>query len=79
MSYEKLGIGLMWMPAHTTVPPRATARKAAGTNGPTGAKMIAASTPRRSAAVIVTSAAISGVRQISSSEWCLRTAMYSGI
>ncbi len=41
--------------------------------------MIAASTPSRSAAVIVTSAAISGVRQISSSEWCLRTAMYSGI
>ncbi len=41
--------------------------------------MMAASTPSRSAAVIVTSAAISGVRQISSSEWCLRTAMYSGM
>jgi hypothetical protein len=41
--------------------------------------MMAASTPRRSAAVIVTSAAISGVLQMSSSEWCLRTAMYSGI
>ena len=33
----------MWMPAQTTVPPRSTARSAAGTNGPTGAKMIAAS------------------------------------
>ena len=43
------------------------------------AKMMAASTPRRSAAVMVTSAAISGVRQISSSVWCLRTAMYSGM
>ena len=33
----------MWMPAQTTVPPRSTARSAAGTSGPTGAKMIAAS------------------------------------
>ena len=41
--------------------------------------MMAASTPRRSAAVMVTSAAMSGVRQMSSSEWCLRTAMYSGM
>ena len=33
----------MWIPAHTTVPPGATARSAAGTSAPTGAKMIAAS------------------------------------
>ena len=33
----------MWMPAQTTVPPRSTARSAAGTSAPTGAKMIAAS------------------------------------
>ena len=31
------------MPAHTTVPPRSTARSAAGTSAPAGAKMIAAS------------------------------------
>ena len=33
----------MWMPAQTTVPAFATARSAAGTRAPTGAKMIAAS------------------------------------
>jgi hypothetical protein len=33
----------MWMPAHTTVPPFAIARRAAGTSSPTGAKMIAPS------------------------------------
>ena len=33
----------MWMPAQTTVPPLASARSAAGTSAPTGAKMIAAS------------------------------------
>ena len=33
----------MWIPAHTTVPPGAVARSAAGTSGPAGAKMIAAS------------------------------------
>src|SRR5215471_13982357 len=33
----------MWMPPHTTWPPFFTARKAAGTSAPTGAKMIAAS------------------------------------
>ena len=33
----------MWMPAHTTTPPFARARSAAGTSAPTGAKMIAAS------------------------------------
>ena len=36
-------MSLMWMPPHTTVPPRATARSASGTSAPTGAKMIAAS------------------------------------
>src|SRR6202007_269549 len=33
----------MWMPPHTTRPPFFTARKAAGTSAPTGAKMMAAS------------------------------------
>ncbi len=33
----------MWMPAHTTVPPLATARSAAGTSSPAGAKISAAS------------------------------------
>ena len=33
----------MWIPAHTTVPPGATARSAAGTSAPTGAKISAAS------------------------------------
>ena len=33
----------MWMPAQTTVPPGATARRATGTSSPAGAKMIAAS------------------------------------
>ena len=33
----------MWMPAHTTVPPLASARSAIGTSAPTGAKTIAAS------------------------------------
>src|SRR5210317_1195922 len=33
----------MWMPPQTTVPPLRTARNAARTSGPTGAKMIAAS------------------------------------
>ena len=40
---------------------------------------MAASTPRASAAVIVTSAAKAGVLQISSSECALRTALYSAI
>ena len=33
----------MWMPAQTTMPPGPVARRAAGTNSPAGAKMIAAS------------------------------------
>ena len=33
----------MWIPAHTTTPPGAVARSAAGTSSPAGAKMIAAS------------------------------------
>ena len=33
----------MWIPPQTTVPPGATARSAAGTSAPSGAKMIAAS------------------------------------
>ncbi len=33
----KLGMSDMWMPAQTTVPPGASARKAAGTSAPTGA------------------------------------------
>ena len=33
----------MWMPAHTTLPPGASALSAAGTSSPAGAKMIAAS------------------------------------
>ena len=37
------GMSLMWMPPQTTVPPLATACRARGTNSPTGAKMIAAS------------------------------------
>ena len=41
----------MWMPAHTTVPPFAIARSAAGTSAPTGAKMIAASSGAGGAAV----------------------------
>src|SRR3954454_20860306 len=36
-------MSLMWMPAHTTTPPGASARSAAGTSAPTGAKTIAAS------------------------------------
>src|SRR6266568_3851535 len=36
-------MSLMWIPAHTTVPPFATARSASGTSAPTGAKMMAAS------------------------------------
>jgi hypothetical protein len=36
-------MSLMWMPPHTTVPPLATADRAAGTSSPAGAKMIAAS------------------------------------
>src|SRR3954470_17355625 len=41
--YGNPGMSLMWIPAHTTTPPRSRARRAAGTSGPTGAKMIAAS------------------------------------
>src|SRR5581483_4195875 len=37
------GRSLMWMPAQTTAPPRSRARSAWRTSGPTGAKMIAAS------------------------------------
>ncbi len=33
----------MWIPPQTTTPPLRTARRAAGTSAPTGAKMIAAS------------------------------------
>ena len=47
--------------------------------GPTMTALIAASTPKASAAVIVTSAASDGFLQISSSECCLRTARYSGM
>ena len=36
-------MSLMWIPPHTTMPPLRTARSAAGTSAPTGAKMIAAS------------------------------------
>jgi hypothetical protein len=36
-------MSLIWMPAHTTVPPRATALSASGTRAPSGAKMMAAS------------------------------------
>ena len=36
-------MSLMWIPAHTTVPPGAVARSAAGTSAPTGAKISAAS------------------------------------
>src|SRR5574341_1413498 len=35
-------MSLMWIPAHTTTPPFATARSAAGTSAPIGAKMMAA-------------------------------------
>ena len=42
-SYGNDGMSLMWIPAHTTVPPFATAPSASGTSAPTGAKMIAAS------------------------------------
>src|SRR6266511_2188464 len=42
-SYGNDGMSLMWIPAHTTVPPFATAASAAGTSSPAGAKMIAAS------------------------------------
>ena len=40
---REAGMSLMWMPPHTTTPPLRTARSAAGTSAPTGAKMIAAS------------------------------------
>ena len=43
------------------------------------AKIIAASTPRISAASIVTCAASAGDLQISTIEWCLRTARYSAM
>ena len=36
-------MSLMWMPAQTTVPPRASAFRASGTSPPTGANTIAAS------------------------------------
>ena len=36
----ELGIGDMWIPAHTTTPPLRTARSASGTSAPAGAKMI---------------------------------------
>ena len=36
-------MSLMWIPAHTTTPAGASARSAAGTSAPTGAKTIAAS------------------------------------
>ena len=39
-------MSLMWMPPQTTTPPLRTARSAAGTSAPTGAKMIAASSAR---------------------------------
>ena len=42
-SYGNDGMSLMWIPAHTTLPPFATARSAAGTSSPAGAKMSAAS------------------------------------
>src|SRR5262249_33963874 len=42
-SYGNDGMSLMWIPAQITAPPLATARNAAGTSGPAGAKMIAAS------------------------------------
>ena len=43
ISYGNEGMSDMWIPAQTTVPPFATARSAAGTSSPAGAKMIAAS------------------------------------
>ena len=36
-------MSLMWMPAQTTVPPRAVRLRASGTSAPTGAKRMAAS------------------------------------
>ena len=36
-------MSVMWMPAHTTVPPGASAFSACGTSSPAEAKMIAAS------------------------------------
>src|SRR5581483_6611636 len=42
-SYGNDGMSVMWMPAQTTVPPRASAASACGTSSPAGAKMIAAS------------------------------------
>ncbi len=43
LRYGKDGISLMWMPAHTTVPPLASPSSALGTRWPLEAKMIAAS------------------------------------
>ena len=40
-SYGNDGMSLMWIPAHTTVPPFASAARATGTSSPAGAKMIA--------------------------------------
>lgn len=37
------GLSLMWMPPQTTMPPLATALSACGTNSPTGAEIMAAS------------------------------------
>src|SRR5215211_3123405 len=42
-AYGNDGMSLMWMPAHTTAPPFASARSASGTSAPAGAKTIAAS------------------------------------
>ena len=39
-------MSLMWIPPQTTVPPLRTARSAAGTSSPTGAKISAASSGR---------------------------------
>ena len=44
-------MSLMYIPAQTTVPPRFTAFRARGTSSPTGAKMIAESSPSGGASV----------------------------
>ena len=43
VAYGKEGISLMWMPAHTTMPPFFTASSADTTSGPSLAKMMHAS------------------------------------
>ena len=61
-------MSLMWMPAHTTDAAAPTARSAAGTSSPTGAKMIAASSssgagPSRVAGPLAAELAREGLRR----------------